>query len=166
MFKLNNLKSPVGSNHAPLRKGKGIGSGLGKTAGKGHKGQLARSGGHANLGHGFEGGQVPLMRRAPKVGFNSPLRAHRVDINITELKDFAGRELLLKDLLPKSNRNNPRVKLSLIGTKAPKAFPKSIEAHHVSPAAKKVLEAAGVKVSIIDQKTGRLGVKKVKKVKK
>jgi large subunit ribosomal protein L15 len=166
MFKLNNLKSPAGSNHAPKRKGKGIGSGLGKTAGKGHKGQLARSGGRANLGVGFEGGQMPLMRRLPKIGFNSPLKPYSVEINLTELgaAAFKGQELMLKDLLPKSAAPQPRIRMTIVGTKAPKTFPKSVEAHKVAPATLKILEANGVKVTIKEHRDGHPGVRKTKRV--
>lgn len=152
MFKLNNLKSPFGSNHTPKRKGRGIGSGNGKTAGKGHKGQHARSG--ASVGPTFEGGQVPLQRRSPKVGFNSPLKALSVAINVTELGLYAGQTLSVKELAPKTVAKHPRLKLSLIGTKAPKAFPTSVEVHRVSPATKALLEKNGVKIQIKEYKDG------------
>ncbi len=146
MFKLNNLKAPIGSNHKPIRKGRGIGSGNGKTAGKGHKGQNARSG--ASVGPTFEGGQIPLQRRSPKVGFNSPLKKYNVAINITDLGYYAGKALKLVDLVPKRIGLHPRLRLSIIGTKAPKAFPTSLQAHRVTPAAKAALEAKGVKIEI------------------
>ena len=152
MFKLNNLKSPVGSNHQPKRKGRGIGSGNGKTAGKGHKGQKARSGGYVRPG--FEGGQMPLMRKSPKMGFSSPLRPLAVRVNITELSKYGTGELKLKDLAPASVANNPRIKVSVFGTKAPKQFPKALEVHHVSPKAKELLEAKGVKITTVDYKDG------------
>jgi len=158
MFKLNNLRSPAGSNHAPLRKGKGIGSGLGKTAGKGHKGQHARSGG--DVGPAFEGGQMPLERRLPKVGFNSPLRGNKVDLNISSLGAWAGETCSLKSLLPKGKSKNPRVYLSIFGTKPSKTFPKSVEAHHVAPKAKELLEKAGCQVTIVDFKCGHIGTRK------
>jgi large subunit ribosomal protein L15 len=146
MFKLNNLRPPLGSNIAPLRKGKGIGSGLGKTAGRGHKGQLARAGGI--VGEEFEGGQVSIQRRLPKVGFRSHLKFNRVRINVTELGFFQGKDCSLKDLAPKSQANNSRLYLSIEGTKAPKSWPKSVEAHKVAPASQKLLESNGVKITI------------------
>lgn len=152
MFKLNNIKSPVGSNHAPKRKGRGIGSGLGKTGGRGHKGQRARTSG--NVHQGFEGGQMELQRRSPKVGFNSPLKANAYQVNISDLGFFAGKEVSLKDLLPKTFQARSRVRVSVMGTHAAKSLPKSIQAHHVAPAAKKLLESAGVKIELIEHKDG------------
>lgn len=161
MFKLNNLRAPVGSNHAPLRKGKGIGSGLGKTAGKGHKGQLARSGGY--VGAAFEGGQMPLERRLPKVGFNSRLKFNKVGVNISSLGKWAGEETTFRALAPKSRANNSRLYVAIFGTKSPKQFPKSVEAHHVAPKAKELLEKAGCKVTILEYKDGHPGVRPSKK---
>jgi len=83
---LNNLKRPVGSWHRKKRVGRGQGSGLGKTAGRGGKGQKARSG---NMRfEGFEGGQSPLQRRLPKFGFNSPNRTQYAVVNLSDLEGF------------------------------------------------------------------------------
>ncbi len=161
MFKLNNIKSPIGSNHAPKRKGRGIGSGLGKTGGRGHKGQRARSSG--NVHPGFEGGQMELQRRSPKVGFNSPLKANAYQFNISDLGFFAGKEVSLRELLPKTFATKSRVRVSIMGTRAAKSLPKSIQAHHVAPAAKKLLEAAGVKIEILEHKDGARILKRQKK---
>jgi len=147
MFKLNNLKSPVGSNFAPKRKGRGIGSGNGKTAGKGHKGQKARSGGY--IRPGFEGGQMPLYRKMPKVGFSSPLKKYAVRVNVSELGDFSSEALTLRDVAPHQIAAHPRLKVSIFGTKPSKNLPKSIEAHHVAPKAKELLEAKGVAIKIM-----------------
>ncbi len=163
MFKLNNLKPSPGSNHATKRKGRGIGSGLGKTAGKGHKGQRARSG-RGKIGQAFEGGQVPLSRRSPKIGFSSPLKAISININTAMLGDFAGKELSLFDLVPTSKKANPRVRVSVFGKRAPQAFPKSLQAHKVAPAAKALLEKAGVKIEILAHQDGELKKKRTKKV--
>ncbi len=85
-MELNNLKPGEGSRHASKRVGRGIGSGLGKTAGRGHKGQKSRSGGFHKVG--FEGGQMPLQRRLPKRGFVS-LTAHRnVEVRLSELNNL------------------------------------------------------------------------------
>lgn len=158
MFKLNNLRPPVGSNHAPKRKGKGIGSGLGKTAGKGHKGQHARSGGV--VGPAFEGGQIPLERRLPKIGFNTPLKFLRVRINTNELGRFAGKTLNLKDLVPQAMKSKSRACVALSGRKLPKELPVSIEAHKVAPLAKKLLEEKGVKITIVKLMDGSRQIKK------
>lgn len=82
-MKLNVLNPAPGSNRARRRVGRGIGSGLGKTAGRGHKGQRARSGGFHKVG--FEGGQMPLQRRLPKVGFRSKLKADSAEIRLYQL---------------------------------------------------------------------------------
>jgi len=165
MFKLHNLKAPLGSNHAKKRKGLGIGSGLGKTAGKGHKGQLARSGG--SIHPVFEGGQVPHARRMPKVGFRSPLKQTDHRVNVAELGEYAGKTLSVKDLLPKTLRTKTRSRVSVFGSRLPAQLPASLEAHHVSDNVKKLLESKGVKVTLVDLKDGsRPKVKKSKKAKK
>src|SRR5213075_1935363 len=80
---LNQIKPAAGAKHAKKRVGRGIGSGLGKTAGRGHKGQKARSGGFHKVG--FEGGQMPLHRRLPKRGFHSPTREDTPEVRTGEL---------------------------------------------------------------------------------
>jgi len=85
-MKLHELKPAPGSTTAPKRLGRGIGSGLGKTSGKGHKGARARSGG--GKGPGFEGGQRPLTQRIPKRGFTNPFRKEYVAINVDRLEIF------------------------------------------------------------------------------
>lgn len=96
---LHELKPTPGSRHKPTRKGQGIGSGLGKTAGRGHKGQKARSGG--GVRPGFEGGQMPLQRRMPKRGFsNAPFKKEIVTVNLVELNRFEnGTEVTPETLL-------------------------------------------------------------------
>ena len=83
-MELNNLKPGAGSKHAKKRVGRGIGSGLGKTAGRGHKGQKSRAGGFHKVG--FEGGQMPLQRRLPKRGFVSLTAARNVEIRLSDLE--------------------------------------------------------------------------------
>jgi large subunit ribosomal protein L15 len=83
-MELNTIKPADGSKHAKRRVGRGIGSGLGKTAGRGHKGQKSRSGGYHKVG--FEGGQMPLQRRLPKRGFKSHLLKFNAEINLTDLQ--------------------------------------------------------------------------------
>ena len=82
-MELNNLKPAEGAKHAKRRVGRGIGSGLGKTAGRGHKGQKSRAGGYHKVG--FEGGQMPLQRRLPKRGFKSLSLRYNAEINLSEL---------------------------------------------------------------------------------
>ena len=82
-MELNNIKPAAGAKHAKRRVGRGIGSGLGKTAGRGHKGQKSRSGGYHKVG--FEGGQMPLQRRLPKRGFKSHLLKFNAEVSLSEL---------------------------------------------------------------------------------
>ncbi|KIL39749.1 50S ribosomal protein L15 [Gordoniibacillus kamchatkensis] len=91
-MKLHDLSSAEGSRHTRKRVGRGVGSGMGKTSTRGHKGQNARSGGGVRLG--FEGGQNPLYRRLPKRGFNNPFRTEYAVVNVQDLNAFeAGTEV-------------------------------------------------------------------------
>lgn len=81
---LNDIQPAFGAKHAKRRVGRGIGSGLGKTAGRGHKGQKSRSGGFHKVG--FEGGQMPLQRRLPKRGFKSPTALQKVEVRLSDLE--------------------------------------------------------------------------------
>lgn len=85
-MRLDDLKPAPGSNHKRTRRGRGIGSGLGKTAGRGMKGQKARAGG--SIRPGFEGGQMPLQRRIPKRGFKNPFRIEYEVVNVGDLNRF------------------------------------------------------------------------------
>ena len=84
MMELNNIQPAPGAKHAKRRVGRGIGSGLGKTAGRGHKGQKSRSGGYHKVG--FEGGQMPLQRRLPKRGFKSHQLQFNAEVTLTSLE--------------------------------------------------------------------------------
>jgi large subunit ribosomal protein L15 len=90
-MELNTIKPATGAKHSRRRVGRGIGSGLGKTAGRGHKGQKSRSGGYHKVG--FEGGQMPLQRRLPKRGFKSHLLQFNAEINLTDLERLATDEV-------------------------------------------------------------------------
>jgi large subunit ribosomal protein L15 len=83
-MELNTIKPAAGAKHSKRRVGRGIGSGLGKTAGRGHKGQKSRSGGYHKVG--FEGGQMPLQRRLPKRGFKSALLKFNAEVSLTDLE--------------------------------------------------------------------------------
>ena len=87
-MRLNTLKPGSGAKSEAKRRGRGIGSGLGKTGGRGHKGQKSRSGGYHKVG--FEGGQMPLQRRLPKVGFRSRLAMVTAEIRLHELEKVEG----------------------------------------------------------------------------
>jgi large subunit ribosomal protein L15 len=96
MMELNGIKPADGSKHAKRRVGRGIGSGLGKTAGRGHKGQKSRAGGYHKVG--FEGGQMPLQRRLPKRGFKSQLLKFNAEITLTTLEVLGAAEVDLLSL--------------------------------------------------------------------
>lgn len=83
-MELNSIKPAAGAKHAKRRVGRGIGSGLGKTAGRGHKGQKSRSGGYHKVG--FEGGQMPLQRRLPKRGFKSQTLPFNAEVTLSDLQ--------------------------------------------------------------------------------
>lgn len=95
-MKLNTLKPADGAKHAKRRVGRGIGSGIGKTAGRGHKGQKSRAGGFHKVG--FEGGQMPLQRRLPKRGFFSRSREFVAEVRLNELQALQGNEVSLASL--------------------------------------------------------------------
>jgi len=90
-MELNSIKPASGAKHAKRRVGRGIGSGLGKTAGRGHKGQKSRSGGYHKVG--FEGGQMPLQRRLPKRGFKSQSLKYNAEITLSELQALGAAEV-------------------------------------------------------------------------
>jgi large subunit ribosomal protein L15 len=139
-MKLNELKPAPGSKSARHRVGRGIGSGWGKTAGRGHKGQKARSGGFHKIG--FEGGQMPLHRRLPKRGFNSPTRNDIAEVRTSELQGLQAAEIDLKTL--KAEGIVPRqalaAKVILSGKLERKVSLKEIQ---VSKGARSMIEAAG-----------------------
>jgi large subunit ribosomal protein L15 len=96
MMELNNIKPAAGAKHAKRRVGRGIGSGLGKTAGRGHKGQKSRSGGFHKVG--FEGGQMPLQRRLPKRGFSSLTHEFVGEVRLSDLEKLPVDEIDLLSL--------------------------------------------------------------------
>jgi len=95
-MELNSIKSADGAKHAKRRVGRGIGSGLGKTAGRGHKGQKSRAGGYHKVG--FEGGQMPMQRRLPKRGFKSHLLKFNAEVTLTALEQLGVAEVDLLTL--------------------------------------------------------------------
>ncbi|MBB5206259.1 large subunit ribosomal protein L15 [Inhella inkyongensis] len=90
-MELNNIKPASGAKHAKRRVGRGIGSGLGKTAGRGHKGQKSRAGGFHKVG--FEGGQMPLQRRLPKRGFKSVALKFAAEVTLSDLQRIGAEEI-------------------------------------------------------------------------
>jgi large subunit ribosomal protein L15 len=95
-MELNNIKHADGAKHAKRRVGRGIGSGLGKTAGRGHKGQKSRAGGYHKVG--FEGGQMPLQRRLPKRGFKSTTLKYNAEVTLAALEKFGAAEVDMNTL--------------------------------------------------------------------
>ena len=138
---LSSLKAPVGSHRAGLRKGRGPGSGLGKTAGRGGKGQTARSGGSTRPG--FEGGQMPLIRRIPKRGFTNPFKQAAQVVNVHQLAGLAeGVEVTPDTLFGAGLVRRPDHPVKLLGTGdvGRKFVVKSVK---VSASARTKIEQAG-----------------------
>jgi len=157
-MELNTLAPVPGSVQEKKRVGRGIGSGYGKTCGRGHKGQKSRSGG--SVRPGFEGGQMPLQKRVPKFGFYSRIGSTTSEVRTSELNKVEG-EIINLASLEKANvidRNIKRVKIMLSGdvTKAV-----TVEGLGVTKGAKAAIEAAGGKV--IEAEVVVRGKKKAKK---
>lgn len=149
MSLLSNLTPAKGSKHAPKRIGRGIGSGMGGTSTKGHKGQLARAGGKVR--RGFEGGQTPLNRRLPKFGFNNKDFETRFEIiNLNQLENFSGavgpEELFNAGLIRSSKSGVRNVKILAAGT-IKKAL--TVKAHKFSKKAVEAIEKAGGKIEVL-----------------
>ncbi|KAA9018664.1 50S ribosomal protein L15 [Niallia endozanthoxylica] len=146
-MKLHELKPAEGSRHERKRKGRGIGSGNGKTAGKGHKGQNARSGGGVRLG--FEGGQTPLFRRLPKRGFTNINRKEYAIVNLDVLNRFEeGTEVTPELLIETGIVSNEKSGIKILG-KGTLEKKLSVKAHKFSSAAKESIEAAGGNAEVI-----------------
>ena len=146
-MKLHELKPAFGSTTAPKRLGRGTGSGLGKTSGKGHKGAKARSGGGKRPG--FEGGQMPLTRRLPKRGFFNPFRTEYVAINVDRLEMFEdGMTISPVELIQYGiiNKIEDGVKILGNGELTKKL---TVQANKFTATAKEKIEAAGGKAEVI-----------------
>lgn len=142
-MRLNTIKGAPGSKHAAKRVGRGIGSGLGKTAGRGHKGQKSRSGGRVRPG--FEGGQQPLQMRLPKFGFNSAKARITAEITLTELAKVDAEVVDLKALQAAGliNGSIQYAKVMLSGEINKAVTLKGIK---VTKGARAAIEAAGGKI--------------------
>jgi len=140
---LSDLRPAAGSTHPTKRLGRGPGSGHGKTAGKGHKGQKARTGGHVRPG--FEGGQMPLIRRVPKRGFTNPYKVRWQIVSLEKLGAFAGREVTVAALAEAGlvARVDLGVKLLADG-EAPQGL--VVRGVALSASARRKIEAAGGRV--------------------
>jgi large subunit ribosomal protein L15 len=137
---LNTLSPAEGAKQSPKRVGRGVGSGLGKTCGRGHKGQKARAGGFHKVG--FEGGQMPLQRRLPKVGFRSKLGPQTAEIRLHELSKIEGNEVDLLVLRKAGLINNEVKRAKIIATgKVEKAI--TVRGLKVTKGARAAIESAG-----------------------
>lgn len=147
-MKLNNMVAPEGAKHDRKRVGRGVGSGLGKTSGKGHKGQNARSGG--GVRPGFEGGQLPLFRRLPKRGFKNALfKTRYAVINLSDLDKFEDGAVVTPELLKEMGlikKQLDGVKVLAKGTLTKKL---TVKANKFSDAALREIEKIGGKAEVI-----------------
>ncbi len=146
-MKLNELKGNDGAKHSRKRLGRGPGSGLGKTSGKGHKGQKARSGG--NVRPQFEGGQTPLFRRVPKRGFTNRFRKEYAIINVEDLNVFEENAVVTPELLLEMRivrKEMCGIKVLGEGTLEKKL---TIKAHKFSKVATQKINSAGGKIEVI-----------------
>jgi len=142
-MQLNTLQPAAGSKKSSKRVGRGIGSGLGKTCGRGHKGQKSRSGGFHKVG--FEGGQMPLQRRLPKVGFSSRAAKLSAEVRLGELANVNAEvidiaALIAANIVP---ANTEKAKVIASGDLSKAVTLKGVK---VTPGALKAIEAAGGKV--------------------
>lgn len=148
-MKLHTLAPYPGAKKKPKRIGRGPGSGHGKTATKGHKGILARAGGKKRPG--FEGGQMPLIRRVPKHGFSNPFRIEYAVVNLKGLETLGSVEQVTPDVLRKAGlvkrRSQPIKILALGEIKKPMV----IQAHKFSKAATEKIQAAGGRAEVIQR---------------
>lgn len=149
MLTLNTIKAHKGATHKTKRLGRGSGSGHGPTAGKGDKGQLARSGG--SVRPGFEGGQMPMYRRIPKRGFKNYHRRSNAIINLADLNTpkFGGlKEITMETLTEIGALKGRHDRLTILGTgELKKAF--SFKAHRISPSAQEKIKKAGGSFELI-----------------
>lgn len=147
-MKLHNLAPAEGAVTPAKRLGRGIGSGLGKTSGKGHKGQWARSGG--GVRPGFEGGQMPLTRRLPKRGFKSPFRAVYSVINVGDLEEFENGTVVTAELLNEAGKIGKiepyGLKILGNGTLTKQL---TVQAKKFTKSAAEIIEKAGGKVEVL-----------------
>ena len=146
-MKLHELTSTEGSRRDHFRKGRGLGSGNGKTAGKGHKGQNARSGGGVALG--FEGGQLPLWRALPKRGFKNVNHVNYATINVSALNRFDNGTVVTPALLIESGLISKELDgIKVLGNgKLEKSL--TVQANKFSKSAEEAINGAGGKIEVI-----------------
>jgi large subunit ribosomal protein L15 len=142
MMKLNTIKPGAGSKRTRLRVGRGASAGQGKTCGRGVKGQRARKGGYHKVG--FEGGQMPLQRRLPKIGFRSAMKASRAELTLSDLMRVAGSDVTLAGLI-EANLVPERTKIVkiILSGKVSKAYVVKDKVITATKGAKSAVESAG-----------------------
>ena len=140
-MKLHELKAAKGARRRSKRVGRGEASGLGKTSGKGHKGQWARKGG--KFKEGFEGGQMPMIRRIPKYGFKNPARKEYLGVNVASLDVFDEGAELTPEIIKKQGLANGTIRYIKILGRGEIAKKLTVKAHAFSATAKAKIEAAG-----------------------
>jgi large subunit ribosomal protein L15 len=143
-MRLNTIKPGAGSKKTRLRVGRGASAGQGKTCGRGVKGQRARKGGYHKVG--FEGGQMPLQRRLPKIGFRSAMKASRAELTLSDLMRVSGGDVTLAGLIEANlvPENTKLVKIILSG-KVTKGFVIKDKVITATKGAKSAVESAGGK---------------------
>ncbi|MDD4378152.1 MAG: 50S ribosomal protein L15 [Eubacteriales bacterium] len=146
-MKLHELQPAPGSTAEPKRKGRGHGSGNGKTAGRGHKGQKARSGG--GVRPGFEGGQMPLQRRVPKRGFTNIFAKEYVEVNVADLNKFDNETVITPELLKESGVIKTIKDGVVILGKGEITKSLTVQASRFSKSAVEKIQAAGGKVEVV-----------------
>lgn len=145
-MELHTLKPPQGSTKNRKRLGRGAGSGMGETSGRGHKGQKARSGGSKRAGH--EGGQMPIYRRLPKRGFHNLLRSEYQIVNVADLVRCKEKELTAESLIAAGLIKKSSMPVKILGNgKLEKAY--TVRANAFSKSAREKIEQAGGKALLV-----------------
>ena len=150
-MKLSTLRPAPGSRRKRKRRGRGPGSGLGVTAGRGQKGQRSRTGYSGK--RGFEGGQMPLVRKVPKRGFTNPNRKVYAVLNVSRLEELSGDEFTPSGLLDSGVVSRLRDGLKILG-KGEISRPVTVTAHKFSASAREKIERAGGKAVLIGAGSG------------
>lgn len=146
-MRLNDLAPEKGQRKSRKRVGRGVGSGSGKTAGRGSKGQNARSGG--GVRPGYEGGQMPIHRRLPKRGFKNPFKKTFAVVNVQDLNRFEGQSVVDEAVLIRSGLvKGDRDGIKVLG-KGDLQVPVTVRINKISESARQKIEAAGGKIEVI-----------------
>ncbi|MDI6823778.1 MAG: 50S ribosomal protein L15 [Bacillota bacterium] len=145
-MRVGDLRPAPGSRKARKRVGRGIGSGHGKTAGRGHKGQKARAGG--GVRPGFEGGQMPLQRRMPKRGFTNPFRREYAIVNLDQLNRFADDTVVTEELLREEGLVKKNLPVKVLG-RGELERRLEVRVHAVSDRAREAITARGGRVEVV-----------------